>query len=351
MKKYLVGTCGNYDLESHKGDGQVIRTNIVTRALKEHYGDDSVCVLSYQNWKKNPLKLLISYIKLIKDSKVVVIFPDIRAYMFLILIGLFFGKVYHTTIFYNVIGGWLAKYLGNSPRNIKYVKKLKKLFVQTPTIKSDLKKLGVDNVVLFPNFRYRELTPEDISSLHDSKPLKLVYMARITKDKGTDGLIKVINKINADEVKFTLDIYGQVAENFKEEFSELLQKSSYGIKYCGSVEEENVGKVMKDYFLQVFPTRLYSTEGYPGSVLDAFYAGVPTLAARWNSFGDVIKEDVNGLGFEMDNFEELEAKLISIYHNPSIVTSLKKACMEEGKKFKPAEIIKIMTDEIDKVLW
>ena len=310
----------------------------------------NVYVFFHTTLEETALMLFWAYIELIRDCKAVIIFPDSRAYMVLICIGLIFGKKFKTPIFYNVIGGWLAKYLRNSPRNIKYIKKLRRLFVQTPTILNDLKAIGVSNTVLFPNFRYRNLLIEEISNPNIQKPLKLVSMARVTKEKGIDLLIRGVDSINSNGIKYSLDIYGQIEDRFRQEFMTLINKDASNVRYCGIIEENNVGNVMKDYFLHVFPTRLFHTEGYPGSILDAFYAGVPTLAAKWNSFNDVIKDGINGIGFKMEDSEDLKAKLLRIYEDPTIVTKLKVSCITEGQKFKPNEIIRIMTQEIDNVL-
>jgi hypothetical protein len=55
--------------------------------------------------------------------------------------------------------------------------------------------------------------------------------------------------------------------------------------------------VLKDYFALLFPTHFY-TEGIPGTVIDAYAAGIPVISAKWESYSDVIDEGVTGIGYK-----------------------------------------------------
>ena len=70
--------------------------------------------------------------------------------------------------------------------------------------------------------------------------------------------------------------------------------------------------MLKNYFLLAFPTKFY-TEGIPGTILDAYAAGVPVIASKWESFFDVIEEGKTGIGYEFDNQKELEKILAVSY--------------------------------------
>jgi len=345
MKRYLIGTCGNYDNNTHIGDGQIIRTGVVTKALRQAVGDEHICSLSYHTWKKNPLRMLLRYIALIYRSENVVLFPDLRSYMVLIRIGLLLRRLFNTGIYYNVIGGWLPEYVEKKPKNIKYLKKLDRIFVQTASLREMLQAHGINNTTVFPNFRYHSVYTEYVSVKNDQKPLRLVYMARVTPKKGIEGLVSAVKSVNCDGTLFTLDIYGQIDPSYEAAFSKLKDSFPAYIRYCGVVEPEKTSLIMKDYFLHVFPT-LFTTEGYPGSVLDAFCAALPTLAARWDSYSDVITEGVNGLSFTLGDFDDLAEKLRLIYSDPDKISDMKAACVEEALKFQPEAVIKIMLEKL-----
>ena len=97
-------------------------------------------------------------------------------------------------------------------------------------------------------------------------------------------------------------------------------------------------EVLKDYFLLVFPTLFY-TEGIPGTILDAYAAGIPVLASKWECFNDVIDDGETGIGYEFANIKELIKSLELIYENPKIIINMKKSCIEKANQYLPNKII------------
>jgi glycosyltransferase involved in cell wall biosynthesis len=51
-------------------------------------------------------------------------------------------------------------------------------------------------------------------------------------------------------------------------------------------------KVLRDYFALLFPI-YYIGEGFAGTAIDAFSAGVPVIASDWKYNSEVIKEGIN----------------------------------------------------------
>ena len=104
---------------------------------------------------------------------------------------------------------------------------------------------------------------------------------------------------------------------------------------------------LKYYFALLFPTRYY-TEGVPGTIIDAYAAGLPVIASKWESFNDVIDQDVTGYGYRFADVEELTDLLTRIAKDPEMVTSLKKNCIDKAKYYLPKnsiENIKKMIEE------
>ncbi len=103
--------------------------------------------------------------------------------------------------------------------------------------------------------------------------------------------------------------------------------------------------VMKDYFLHVFPTT-FLTEGYPGSILDALAAGVPTLSARWISYEDVLEEGRTGLSYPLGDWEALQKRLEEILTNPDRIWNMREACIFAAAKYRPENVIRIMMEKL-----
>jgi glycosyltransferase involved in cell wall biosynthesis len=341
MKKYKLGTCGNYDIGSPSVNGQVVRTYTVTNELKRVINENNVSTVDYHTWRSEPVNILYKFVKMMRESERILVFPDsnaIKALLPLLAIG---KNLFGCKTYYNVIGGWLPEYLHKHRMMRYFMRKLDGVFVQTGEIKDSLHGLGIKDVHIFPNFkRISILSEKDLVDV-SRKPLELFFMSRINAKKGVSEMIKVIEEINAEKIRYTLDIYGPIADNYLEEFNELKKKFPASIRYCGIVDPFKTTEVICKYFMQLFPTK-YFTEGFPGSILDSFCAGVPPLVARWKSYADVVTEGVTGISFAFNDFDDMKKTLIDIYNNPEMVTSMRSHCLAEAKKYRPDDIIKAM---------
>lgn len=65
----------------------------------------------------------------------------------------------------------------------------------------------------------------------------------------------------------------------------------------------------------MFPTLFY-TEGIPGTIIDAYAAGLPVISSKWESYGDVIEDNVTGIGYEFGSDDALVEVLEMIKSNP-----------------------------------
>ena len=103
--------------------------------------------------------------------------------------------------------------------------------------------------------------------------------------------------------------------------------------------------MLKNYFLLTFPTKFY-TEGVPGTILDAYAAGVPVIASKWESFFDVIEEGKTGIGYEFDNQKELEKTLEEISSTPRTIIEKKYKCIEKAKEYLPRVAIRSLLERL-----
>jgi glycosyltransferase involved in cell wall biosynthesis len=99
----------------------------------------------------------------------------------------------------------------------------------------------------------------------------------------------------------------------------------------------------------LFPTKYY-TEGFPGTVLDAYLSGVPVLASRWESWEDLIKEGITGCTFEFNNNDDFYKALIYLLKNNDLVLEMKRNCIIEADKYSIIEATKYSVENAIKVL-
>ena len=166
------------------------------------------------------------------------------------------------------------------------------------------------------------------------------------REKGIETAINVIKKVNVQlgYLAYSLDIYGQVDTTQTEWFENLKKHFPEGVRYCGCVDAGKSVEILQSYFALLFPTHFY-TEGIPGTIIDAYAAGVPVISAKWESYSDVLDEGMTGIGYEFDNENEFENVLLSIAHEPQILLDMKANCIKKAEDYMPETAIQIITEK------
>ena len=161
------------------------------------------------------------------------------------------------------------------------------------------------------------------------------------KRKGIEDAANAVRTINEKlgRTAYTLDIYGRVDANYEEAFAAFSKDFPEYIRYVGAVDGSKSTEIIKDYFALLFPT-YYHGEGYPGTLLDAFSAGVPAIASDWHYNREIIGED-KGFLYETKNVEALTKLLIKLQENPDELNAQKRACLNYAVSMKSEKLIKI----------
>lgn len=330
-----VSVIGHFGHGKQLLNGQTIKTKMLTEELERVFGKDQVTRYDTSGKWKALFNIPFRLFKAFRHSDNIIILPaykGIRYLMFLIaLMRPFFTR---TGLQYAVVGGWLPTFIDNKKLLAKWLHLLDGIYVETTTMKKALEAKGYKNVFMLTNFK--EITPVTLSANIEvpEKPFKLCTFSRVMKGKGIIEAAKVIEEINKKEgfTAYTLDVFGPIWPTDREWFEQEMSTLSECIRYKGAVSFNESVSVLKDYFFLLFPTR-FRTEGVPGTIIDAYAAGIPVLSSRWNSFADVIDENVTGIGYDFDNFEELSDTLKEILYNPERIVGMKEACVEKAKEY------------------
>jgi len=252
-----------------------------------------------------------------------------------------------TKLFYSVIGGWLPILIEKHPITERIIKEFDGIWAETTVMKNALEKRGFNNVTVVPNFKDLSIISKDELKNNDSYPLQLSIFSRVMEEKGIEDAINAVNTINEEKCStvLTLDICGPVDPAYTERFSEIRMRLPNTIKYCGSVPPLESTNLLKKYFALLFPTR-FATEGIPGTIVDAYTAGVPVISAKWNSFADVVDDGKTGLGYEQFCYEDLLRVLRNIVDNPSQINAMRENCLKKAEQYMPEvaieQILKLM---------
>ena len=279
----------------------------------------------------------------VQTSENVIFMTDeggIKVFPWLLLGANVLGKC---RLHYIVIGGWLVHYLRRHGFIRACLKRYAGIYVETTIMKRELEKMGFRNIVLMPNFKpLSPLVPEQLPMCYD-EPLRFCTFSRVMREKGIDDAVEAIRAVNSHfgRTVCTLDIYGQVDSEQKAWFVELRNsfppEVRYGgvVDYCGSVE------ILKDYAALLFPTEFF-TEGVPGTIIDAYAAGVPVIASRWESFADVIEDGATGVGYPFGQAEALKEILLSLVDDPRKLVDMKEACLKKAYAYQPEQVMDVL---------
>lgn len=344
MKNKKIAIIGHFGGNENILDGQTIKTKILYDELKNATGWDIRKVDTYYKSRK-PIKLLLeSIITLISTRDVIVLLSGNGMKFYFPMLS-FFSKVFGTRVYHDVIGGNLDRYVQKYPKFKSYLNSFKANWVETELLKRKLEENGVYNCKVIPNFKRLDIA--EIRSEKYEEPYRFCIFSRVMKEKGIEDAIDAIQHINAEEGReiCKLDIYGRIDESYIERFESLLDKVTPAVRYMGMVPYDESVKAISGYYALLFPT-YWNGEGFPGTIVDAFSAGLPVVATDWNCNGEIIDNEKNGIIYPSSEIKKLIDAIKWIISTDNIV-EMKKNCIETAKKYQPDRYIQKIIDVIE----
>lgn len=341
-----IGIIGAFGFETLDTGGQPVKTRALYQGLRGQYGEGNVVALETFGWMRKPMKLFFSLLRFIRDCDCFIILPAQNGVKFFAKIMLYAQRK-KKNIYYDVVGGWLPELTRKNARLRICLQKFDGIWVETEQMKRELTAQGFQNVAVVPNFK--EIIPLSPSELvfEELYPLPVCTFSRVIKEKGIQDAMDAVKEINKRHGKtlLTLDIYGEIGAEYKKEFGEQIEKAPSYINYRGVVSPQNSVEIIKNYFLLLFPT-LFATEGIPGTLIDAYCAGVPVISSLWQNHLGVFDDGVVGYGYELGNTDAFKEKLEYAVFHVDEVNEMKKNCLKMAHSFSKADVI----EQISKII-
>lgn len=323
-------------------DGQTVKTKIVTEELQSQLGFNNVKKYDTFGGWKTIFKAPYQSFSALKNGKNVIIFPahnGLRVYVPLLS---FFKVVFkRRKLHYVVIGGWLPHFLQEHKYLIKYLKQFDGIYVETNTMKTALNENGFNNVFVMPNCKKLTILKENELVYSQGTPYRLCTFSRVMREKGIEDAVKAVKAVNDDlgYQSFSLDIYGQIDSDQTEWFKKLQASSPQYIRYKGMVPFNQSTEVLKNYNALLFPT-YYEGEGFAGTIIDAFAAGLPVIASDWKYNSEIIKQGITGIVIKTHSISELKNAILSIDSDVKTWNSMRRNCIAEAKMYLPENAMK-----------
>jgi glycosyltransferase involved in cell wall biosynthesis len=351
--------CGNFGLTELSDNGQVSKTRSAFNYLLGLYGNSNVKKFDFSRIRKKPVRTFFSFLKAVKHAKCLVVVPGDKNLLFMSVFLPRYIKRCGLSVFYLVVGGYLDKFYDSHKSVRKFLPLLTGIFPEAESLTKALRERGLTNVETLPNFSFRK--PIDQRTFIDSlavsakRPLRFCIFSRICEAKGIVTAIKAIKivneKLNGDERVF-LDIYGPIDKAFSNTFAQLLNESSGDAKYCGFLGQDALGVLCK-YFALLFPS-YYEGEGFPGTISDSLFSGLPVIVSDWKYNSEIIKDGVTGLVFLKPNESGAEVrlaeKILFAINNEQLMQVMRKNCMNESLKYLPENAMKPLTNKLSAII-
>jgi len=255
-------------------------------------------------------------------------------------------------------GGKFADELTNLPQPLKgfYMRLFSTFDAILPESDEEARKLdqlfGSDVVTRsLPNPRPRPDIAPDTGPSEENVGLNVVYVGRIKREKGIDGLIDSIRNVRSDDRRVSLDIYGHFlpGDSYQSDFKNNCD-STQGVEYKGKIPDGKVVEYLRDYDLFVLPT-YYEGEGFPGVIIESFMAGLPVLATDWNYNGELVKHGYNGRLFEPKNTDDLTRNIRWFHDNRKELVKMRMNAWESSEEYSIESITEKLTTILSNTGW
>ena len=254
-------------------DGQTVKTNSIYLGFQHRGVTNIICADTYQ-MRHNPFKFISELSRVLLSCQNIIVLLSNRGRK--ILFPIFYRISKKKNIYHYAIGGKLAEEVKNNETWKKYINSFNGNWVESMLLVDKLKALGVNNAVYIPNFKCINILNENELLQQFDKPYKFCMFSRVMKEKGVEDAINAIKKVNEKKGYRVaqLDIYGPIESEYKERFNQVLVEGGGYSNYCGVVSPNDSVKILREYYMLLFPS-FWKGEGMPGTVIDAFSAGLP----------------------------------------------------------------------------
>ncbi len=339
-----IGIVGHFGFGQELANGQTVKTKTLSKGLQK-YSDNNILEVDTYGWNKHPLHLLKNIKSVFINCDTVIMLPAHNGVKIFAPLFAYFKKKYKKKIVYDVIGGWLPEYITANPKILKNLMQFDGIWVETQLMKSKLLDMGLENVVVVPNFK--ELKAIDISEFVDyvNPPFRLCTFSRISKEKGIEDAVNAVKHINNKHgsIIYELDIYGYPDADYQKRFQELQQDFPKYIRYIGCIDSNKSTDVLKNYFALLFPT-FYEGEGFAGTLIDAYSAGLPVIATDWKYNSEIVN-DKTGFIYPTYDIDSLCNILEAVAKDTTMLTCKKEYCISEAKKYEIQSVIKTLIEQ------
>lgn len=331
-----IGVIGHFGGKEVFLDGQTVKTKNFCRMAGEH-GYTVFRVDTYLR-TRHPVRLLLCTLRCLFSCPDIVILLSVNGMNFYLPFLYYANRLFRRRIFHDVIGSELLSMVDENPKLVRYLNAFAINWFEYESGSAHLRGCGVTNVETLPNCKV--LVPVSLADCavpRGEAALRFCTFSRVMAEKGITDAAEAIAALAARGVPCELDIYGAVDVAYRGTLELLLEKHAGTVRYCGTVDSEKSVQTLCDYDALLFPTR-WSGEGFPGTVLDAFAAGLPVLASDHNANRELIEDGVCGLIYPGKHAKTLADAVLWAAENREALHAMRLACRKTYDLYTPEAV-------------
>lgn len=229
-----------------------------------------------------------------------------------------------------LMGGVVANDIANDSTYRKYIKKFKKVYVETQGMKKTLEDAGLNNISIYPNARF---APEnkiysDMNKIQSDR-FRCVFFSLINDLKGVTNILEAATTLPYMDFVF----YGVIEDEYKQYFLKQVEKHS-NVYYKGvfNKKEAELYKELVQYDVLLLPTK-YKTEGVPGILVESKIAGIPAVVSNVCYNAEIIKNGIDGIVLQENTVECLIDVLKYLYQNLSVLKKMRDSSVKNASQY------------------
>lgn len=175
----------------------------------------------------------------------------------------------------------------------------------------------------------------------ETRERRVVFVGRVSVEKGVDFLVKLANSIDA-----TFEIIGDGPESER-----LRAIAPRNVLFRGWLEHQEVLERIKGAAAVVVPSRWF--EGFPMIVPEAFSTATPVIASRIGSLAEIVDDGISGMTREVDDYPSWTEVIQLLLDFPHIGRSLGQRARQVFEEKYTSQhnlrrLIEIYSDAIDR---
>ena len=165
---------------------------------------------------------------------------------------------------------------------------------------------------------------------------RLLFLSLLDPEKGLPDLMEAALRFPP---AVQLSVFGPQMPGFDVRDIDRVPNAAYR----GVAAPEDVPAVMEAHDALVLPTR-YSSEGYPGVVIEAFQMGLPVIVARRPPLQELVTDGKDGLCVPVGSADSLVEAVSRLCSNDRLFQCLRRGALETGERYRSKRAAGLIED-------